>query len=225
MTPERRERLDQVLAWRQPDLTLVAENLHKPRNFSAVLRTCDAVGINDVHAVHEGGQPPRHWHTAQGAVKWVRVHTHDTVRDACESVRDQGFRILAAHLSGQALDYREVDYTRPTALLVGTELFGVSNDALRWADQEVQIPMMGMSQSLNVSVACALVLYEALAQRRAAGLYDSSRMDPGRHRELRFEWLHPQLADYCRRHGLDYPELDREGELLEDLPRGFASKG
>lgn len=216
MRPERRARLDQVLARRQPDLTLVAENLHKPRNFSAVLRTCDAVGINEVHAVYQGGEPPRHWHTSQGAVKWVSVRTHPSVREACTALRERDFTIVAAHLSDQAVDYREFDYTRPTALLAGTEAFGISNEALRHADVEIRIPMMGMSQSLNVSVACALVLYEALAQRRAAGMYDSSRMDPVEYRRQRFEWLHPKVAEYCRNHGLDYPELDADGELLED---------
>ena len=76
--------------------------------------------------------------------------------------------------------------------------------------------MMGMSQSLNVSVACAVVLYEALAQRRAAGLYDASRMDPERHGTTRFEWLHPTLARWCRDHGVAYPAIDANGDLLED---------
>jgi len=219
MKAERRARLDGVLARRQPDLTLVAENFHKPRNFAAVLRTCDAVGIDEVHAVYDGDEPPQHWHTAQGAVKWVRVHTCPSVGEACITLRERGFNIVAAHLSEQALDYRDVDYTQPTALLAGTELFGVSNEALRWVDHQIRIPMMGMSQSLNVSVACALVLYEALAQRRAVGMYDHSRMDAAEFRRLRFEWLHPRLAEYCRKHGLDYPRLDDDGELLEDPRR------
>lgn len=216
MTPDRRQRVDEVLARRQPDLCLVAENLHKPRNFSAVVRSCDAVGIMDVHAVYEGSQPPQHWHTCQGAIKWVEVHSHPSVREACEGLRSEGFQLVAAHLSKTAVDYREPDYTLPTALLVGTELFGVSDEALACADEEICIPMMGMSQSLNVSVACAIVLYEARAQRQAAGMYEVSRMDPARRERLRFEWLHPVVADYCRRHGLAYPGLDANGDLLGD---------
>jgi tRNA (guanosine-2'-O-)-methyltransferase len=131
-------------------------------------------------------------------------------------LRSEGFIILAAHLSDQAVDYREIDYTRPTALLIGTEAFGVSDEGLRWVDREIVIPMMGMSQSLNVSVATAVVLYEAVAQRRAAGMYDQSRMPPERHARLRFEWLHPTVARYCRERGLPYPELDQDGELLSD---------
>lgn len=216
MTPERRERIDQVLARRQPDLTVLAENLHKPRNFSAVIRTCDSIGVARVHAVYEGTEPPQHWHTCQGAIKWVDIHTHSSARDACTELKARGFSLVAAHLSPEAVDYREVDYTAPTALVIGTELFGVSNEALACADREISIPMMGMSQSLNVSVACAIVLYEALAQRRAAGMYNHSRMDEAERARLRFEWLHPVVADYCRRHGLAYPELDEQGDLLSD---------
>jgi tRNA (guanosine-2'-O-)-methyltransferase len=220
VTPERRQRLDAVLTRRQPDLTVLAENLHKPRNLSAVVRTCDAVGVERIHVVPGESNPRRHWHTSQGAEKWVRLEVHDSTRGACEELHRRGFTVIAAHLSDQAVDYREIDYTAPTALMIGTEAFGVSDEGLRWADREIVIPMMGMSQSLNVSVACAVVLYEALAQRRAAGLYDRSRMDPELYRRTRFEWLHPTVARYCRERGLDYPGLDEDGELLEDPRRG-----
>lgn len=118
------------------------------------------------------------------------------------------------------MDYREVDYTQPTALLLGTELFGVSEAALEFADRRVMIPMEGMTQSLNVSVACSLVLYEAQRQRSAAGMYDLPRLDAETRERLRFEWLHPKLAAFCRARDLPYPKLDREGELAEDMPRG-----
>lgn len=220
MTPERRQRLDGVLNRRQPDLTLIAENLHKPRNLSAVVRTCDAVGIPEIHVVPGEENVRKHWHTSQGAEKWVGLRVHESTRAACEQLRGQGFTILAAHLSDQARDYRDIDFTRPTALLIGTEAFGVRDEGLRWVDEEIVIPMMGMSQSLNVSVATAVVLYEAVAQRRAAGLYDHSRMDPEVHARTRFEWLHPTVARYCRERELPYPGLDEDGELLSDPRTG-----
>ena len=216
MTPERRRRLDEVLRRRQPDLTIIAENLHKPRNFSAVLRTCDSVGIEQVHVVPGTAKPRHFWHTSQGAEKWVSLNLHESARDACTSLRQGGFTVLAAHLSDQAVDYRDVDYTRPTALLMGTESFGVSDQALASVDQEIVIPMMGMSQSLNVSVACAVVLFEAQAQRLKAGMYEHSRMDPERYRRTRFEWLHPVVARYCQERDLPYPEINAEGDLLQD---------
>lgn len=208
--------MDGVLARRQGDLTVVAENLHKPRNFSALVRTCDAVGIHEVHAVSGGAEVRRHWHTSQGAEKWVRVVTHASAAEACAALRERGFTLLAAHPSADAHDYREIDYTRPSALLVGTEAFGVTPEALRQADRLVRIPMMGMSQSLNVSVACAVLLYEALAQRRAAGFYDRPRLPPERLARDRFEWLYPRLARWCLEQGRDYPALDEDGELLSD---------
>lgn len=216
MTPERRQRVDEVLARRQPDLTVLAENLHKPRNFSAVVRTCESVGVADLHAVYEGSAPPQHWHTCQGAIKWVDVHAHAGIDAACEQLKKGGFRLVAAHLSDQAVDYRQVDFTKPTALVIGTELFGVSNETLRQADEEICIPMLGMSQSLNVSVACAIVLYEAVAQRQSAGMYDQPRLPAARLQHLRFEWLHPVVAEYCRERGLDYPALDENGDMLSD---------
>jgi len=216
MTPRRRDRLDGVLNRRQPDLTVLAENLYKPRNLSAVVRTCEAVGIPEIHVVPGEGKSRKHWHTSQGAEKWVDVCVHDSTQAACEQLHKQGFVILGAHLSDQAVDYHEVDYTRPTALLIGTEAFGVSDEGLRWVDQEIMIPMMGMSQSLNVSVATGVILYEAVAQRMAAGLYDRSRMNPQTHARTRFEWLHPSVARYCHERGLAYPDLDEAGELLSD---------
>ena len=219
VTPERREKLDRVLDRRQPDLTVLAENLHKPRNFSALVRTCDAVGIGRIHAVRGEALHQLHWHTSQGAEKWVEVDTYEDFETAAARVKGLGFRLVTAHLSDRAVDYRQIDYTQPTALVLGTELFGVSDAAVRHADDEIVIPMMGMSQSLNVSVACAVVLYEAQRQRMAAGNYDRRRLEDAEWQRLRFEWLHPRLAEYCRDHDLDYPPIDSEGELLEPMPR------
>jgi tRNA (guanosine-2'-O-)-methyltransferase len=216
----RRQKVDSVLAARQPDLTVLAERLHKPRNFSAIVRTCDAVGINELHTIPGEDGLSIHWNTSQGAEKWVRVRPHDDLASACGYLRGSGFRLVAAHTGEGAKDYRDVDYTEPTALVVGTELFGVSEAALKEADCCIRIPMFGMTQSLNVSVACAIVLYEAMRQREAAGLYRVPRLDPETGERQRFEWLHPALARYCREKGLDYPELDADGEVVGEFPRG-----
>jgi tRNA (guanosine-2'-O-)-methyltransferase len=220
MTDRRWQKIDSVLAHRQPDLTVLAERLYKPRNFSAIVRTCDAVGINELHAIPGEEGLAIHWKTSQGAEKWMRVHPHDDLDSACRHLKERGFQLVAAHLSNKATDYRELDYTVPTALVVGTELFGVSEAALALSDQQVMIPMKGMTQSLNVSVACAIVLYEAMRQREAAGLFGSRRLDRETLEEQRFEWMHPAVTRFCRERGLDYPELDEDGEVIGDLPRG-----
>lgn len=219
MTLERCARLDAVLAMRQPDLTVFAENLHKPRNFSAMVRNCDAVGINQMHVLADDDEVRTHWNTSQGAEKWMRIQTHSNAEDACTQLKSNGFQLVAAHLSDAAMDYRDIDYTLPTALVLGTELFGVSDITLSYVDQQISIPMMGVTQSLNVSVACAIVLYEAQHQRQAAGMYKQCRLDDETLRCQRFEWLHPVLADYCRRHQLKYPALDETGELEEPMPK------
>ena len=218
MTPERCARLDAVLAMRQPDLTVFAENLHKPRNFSAMVRNCDAVGVNEMHVLPGEDELRKHWNTSQGAEKWMLIKTHSNPEDACEHLKSKGFRLVAAHLGDTAVDYRDVDYTQAVALVLGTELFGVSDTTLSYVDQQINIPMMGVSQSLNVSVACAVVLYEAQRQRQAAGMYDNCRLDAETLARQRFEWLHPVLADYCQRHELDYPPLNEAGELAQPMP-------
>jgi len=222
MTPERVTRLDEVLAQRQPDLTVFAENLHKPKNFSAMVRNCDAVGINEMHVSPGEDDLRKHWKTSQGAEKWMYIKVHDNTENACQHLKSNGFQLVAAHLSNVAISFRDVDYTQPIALVLGSELFGVSDQTLSYVDQQINIPMMGVTQSLNVSVACAIVLYEAQRQRRDAGMYDHCRLDDETLCQQRFEWLHPVLADYCQRHGLDYPALDESGDLAEPMPRSLS---
>ena len=213
MTPERFARLRAVLAARQPDLTILAENVHKAHNIAAIIRTCDAVGILEAHAVSETGEMKRHHMVSGGSRRWVPVHFHPDLSTAVAAVKAAGFTVLAAHLSETAVDYRVPDYTRPTALLVGSELVGVSEDAAGLADGHVMVPMEGMVESLNVSVAAALILYEARRQRQAAGMYDQSRLDPEFMARRLFEWAHPKIAARCRKLGLPYPPMTPDGDL------------
>jgi tRNA (guanosine-2'-O-)-methyltransferase len=219
VSDRRREVVDACLARRQPDLTVLADSLHKPRNFSAIIRTCDAIGINEVHAVPGEDGLSIHWKTSQGAEKWVGVRAHENLESACRYLKGEGFQLLAAHLSDEAVDYREFDYTQPTALMVGTELFGVSAEALQYADRQIVVPMKGMTQSLNVSVACAIVLYEAMRQRDRAGMYDGPSLSEEILVKQRFEWLHPVVARFCRERELEYPEIDEEGNVVGSFPR------
>jgi tRNA (guanosine-2'-O-)-methyltransferase len=147
----------------------------------------------------------------------VDVQAHESLRQACSHLKGAGFALIAANLSDRARDYRDIDYTRPTALIVGTELFGCSEEAISLADDEVMIPMMGMTQSLNVSVACAIVLYEAMRQRQSAGLYDRPGLEPGHARRKRFRWIHPKTARWCDEHGVEYPDLDEAGDIVGKL--------
>lgn len=207
MTPQRRARVDAVLARRQPDLTVLMERVHKPHNFSAVLRTADAVGILEAHAVVPRGGMPELSGTSKGAEKWVKVNTHTDTPSAISALKAKGFQCYVAHFSEQAIDFREVNYTKPTALILGTEYHGVSPEAVSLCDGEIIIPMMGMTQSLNVSVANAVVLYEAQRQRQLAGMYDKCRLKPEQLKRLQFEWLYPKQAKLLKASGQPYPEL------------------
>jgi len=214
MRPERFRRLREVLTRRQPDLTVLMDRVNKPHNFSAIVRNCDAVGVLEAHVVAPEGALELHHATSAGTKKWVAVRGHATVAAAIGHVKERGFFVLAAHPSEDAVDYREVDYTRPIAITLGAELVGVSEEALELADARASIPMVGMVHSLNVSVASALLLFEALRQRSAAGMYDASRMQPADFEARLFEWAYPTLARSRRREGRPYSALDADGQIL-----------
>ncbi len=218
MTPRRYQKLRRVLDSRQPDLTVLLDNVHKPHNFSAILRSCDAVGVFEAHAVWQDSRLRPNHLTSGGTGKWVGIRTHADITVAVAHLRQHGFQLLAAHPQGPARDYRELDYTRPTALLLGAELRGLGKTALKCADDRVCVPMMGMAESLNVSVAAATILFEAQRQRVNANLYAESRLDRARYEQTLFEWVHPSVAEYCSRHGFSYPNLDDDGEIVGPLP-------
>ncbi len=219
MTPQRYQKLRRVLDSRQPDLTVLLDNVHKPHNFSAILRSCDAVGVFEAHAVWQDPKLRANHLTSGGTAKWVGIRTHPDITTAVAELRVQGFQLVAAHPEGDARDYRELDYTRPTALLLGAELQGLGKAALEYADERVCVPMLGMVESLNVSVAAATILFEAQRQRINTNQYAESRLDRARYEQTLFEWAHPAVARHCRRHALTYPDLDDDGEIVGPLPK------
>ncbi|BEL72982.1 tRNA (guanosine(18)-2'-O)-methyltransferase [Serratia marcescens] len=205
-----------MLATRQPDLTVCLEQVHKPHNVSAIIRTADAVGVHQVHAVWPTTRMRTLVSSAAGSNSWVSVKTHRSIGDAVGHLKAQGMQILATNLSARAVDFREVDYTRPTCVLLGQEKTGITEEALALADQDIVIPMIGMVQSLNVSVASALILYEAQRQRQNAGLYrrDNSMLDEEEQQRLLFEGGYPVLANVAKRKGLPRPQIDEQGQVV-----------
>jgi tRNA (guanosine-2'-O-)-methyltransferase len=217
MSPERFTKLKAALARRQPDLTVLMEHIDKPHNFAAIVRTADAVGLYEVHAVRPQGSTRISRSVSSGSNKWVALQTHGDLEAAFEHLHAHRFTTYVADLTPKARDYRQIDYTEPVAIVLGTELYGVSTRARELADGAIRIPMEGMIASLNVSVATALILYEARRQREAAGLYQRPRLDAERYRRTLFEWAWPDIAAICRIRGLPYPELDEHGALCGDL--------
>ncbi|GMM68567.1 tRNA (guanosine(18)-2'-O)-methyltransferase TrmH [Alteromonas sp. MTD1] len=215
MSPERYQRIREVLEKRQTDLTVCLENVHKPHNVSAVVRTCDAVGIHRVHTVWEKQYQFRRG-TAMGSQQWVRQTNHMNIADAMTDLKGQGMQVLVTNLSETAVDFRDIDYTKPTAILFGQEKYGATDEAKALADQDIVIPMMGMVQSLNVSVAAALVLYEAQRQRTIAGMYNTQHLAEEECQALAFENGYPRLFKLCQRKGLALPPINELGEIAAD---------
>lgn len=213
MTPERIARLRRVLDLRQPDLTVVTDSVRKQRNLSAIVRSCDAVGIQYLHAVTGDDDYTAFRGTAMGSHDWVTISRYRKVDDALLQLSQRGHQLVAAHLDESALDFRDIDYTRPTAIIFGCEGSGVSSAVLQRMDHCVSIPMKGMVGSLNVSVAAGIILSEAQRQRELAGCFDQPRLDPASYDKLFFEWGHPAVTDFCQQRGLAYPRLNAEGEI------------
>jgi len=221
LLPRRFERLKAVLNRRMADLTVLLEHVEKPHNLSAILRSCDAVGVLEAHVVSFKGRERTFNSTAQGSQKWVPLHSHASSAEAIAALKAQGFKLYGTHLSVDAVDYRSCDFTGPTAFVLGAEKWGLSDATTALVDQAIVIPMQGMVQSLNVSVATAILLFEALRQREAAGRLPSQGegLSAERYQQLLFEWAYPEVAAWCRREGRPYPALDAEGAISEVLPR------
>ena len=190
MTPERRDKLITVLSKRQPDLTVVLENVFDPHNISAVMRTCDAVGIQEVFILNT--KIPRHkkWgaKSSSSAAKWLTVYQFENAGECFSSLRKRYSKILTTHLSSDAIGLHEIDMTEPIALVFGNEHSGVSDEIRALADGNFIIPQVGIIRSLNISVACAVTLYEAFRQKNIAGHYNRDNMDHVMKQELLKEW-------------------------------------
>ena len=190
MTPEREDRLKSVLDKRQNDITVVLENVFDPHNISAVMRTCDAIGIQEIFVLNN--RIPRHkkWgpRSSSSAAKWLTVHQFTDIDDCFAVLRKKYSRIVATHLGTESVDVYELDFTRKIALVFGNEHSGVSEDILPLTDGNFIIPQVGMIQSLNISVACAVTLYEAFRQKKMAGHYNQRKLNEPEFQGLWNEW-------------------------------------
>jgi tRNA (guanosine-2'-O-)-methyltransferase len=190
MTPERKERLISVLNKRQGDITIVLENVFDPHNISAVMRTCDAVGVQDIFILNT--KIPRHkkWgaKSSSSAAKWLTVHQYENAGECFAALRKSYSTILTTHLSSDAVSLHSIDFTKSIALVFGNEHSGVSDEIRAMADGNFLIPQVGIIQSLNISVACAVTLYEAFRQKNNAGQYNRQSLDDVRFTALFKDW-------------------------------------
>lgn len=190
MTPERREKLLSVLQKRQNNLTVVLENVFDPHNESAVMRTCDSVGIQDVYIINNRTAPRKNWgfKSSSSAKQWLTVHQFTSAADCFKELRSRYSKILTTHLASDSASVYDIDFTESIALVFGNERFGVSEETRTMADGNFVIPQCGIIRSLNISVACAVTVYEAYRQKKLAGHYKQPSLSIEKKNALLQEW-------------------------------------
>jgi tRNA (guanosine-2'-O-)-methyltransferase len=190
MLTERTEKLLQVLHQRQPDLTVILENVNDPHNVSAVMRTCDAVGISELYVLNTTIARHKRFgpRSSSSADKWVAIRQFEDLDECIQAVRQKYDFIYTTHLATDAITLYELDLTRKMALVFGNEHSGCSEMIISKADGNFIIPQAGIIQSLNISVACAVSIYEAYRQKKAAGHYDNCRLPEATQQELMKSW-------------------------------------
>jgi tRNA (guanosine-2'-O-)-methyltransferase len=190
MTNERRQKIESVLLKRQNDLTIVLENVFDPHNISAVMRSCDAVGVQEIYVLNT--KIPRHkkWGTrsSSSAAKWLTVYQFEDAGQCFTALRKKYSTILTTHLSSDAVSLYQLNLTGSVALVFGNEHSGVSDEIIQMADGNFIIPQVGMIRSLNISVACAVSLYEAFRQKQASGQYDQQKLADDEYSTLFNRW-------------------------------------
>jgi len=221
LLPRRYERLKSVLNKRMSNLTVLIENVEKPHNLSAIIRSCDAVGVLEAYAIFNKEKFLTFNSTAQGSQKWVQINQYKDATEAIKILKDKGFKLYGTNLSPESIDYRECDFKGSTAFVLGAEKWGISKEASNLMDEHIHIPMRGMVESLNVSVAASTLLFEAARQRQVENLLPES--GEGMSKEIYetkiFEWAYPEVANWCKSEGRKYPKLNEEGAIIDKLPR------
>jgi tRNA (guanosine-2'-O-)-methyltransferase len=190
MTEQRFNRLTSVINHRQPDLTIVLENVFDPHNISAVMRTCDAVGVQDIYILNNRIPPHKKWgnKSSSTAAQWLTIHQFTDIEECFTEIRKKYQKVYASHLGENSVDVYKMNFTESVALIFGNETFGVSDEIRKYADGDFIIPQVGIIKSLNISVACAVTLYEAFRQKNQQGHYDKSRLPEADLIQLKDQW-------------------------------------
>ena len=215
--PRRFERIKNVLNCRMKNLSVLVEAVNKPHNLSAILRTCDAAGVFEANFICEKDKVKTFNSTAQGSQKWVKLNNHETIISAVSELKKKGFKLYGTTLNERSTDYRNFDYSENTCFVLGAEKWGLSDQLISKVDESIFIPMSGMVQSLNVSVAASILLFEAIRQRESKGLLplNGEGLSAEEYEKTLFEWSYPELGTIYRKSGNKYPTLNQYGEINE----------
>ncbi len=211
------ERIKNVLNCRMKNLTVLVEAVNKPHNLSAILRTCDAAGVFEANFISEKDKVKTFNSTAQGSQKWVKLNNHETTISAVSELKKKGFKLYGTTLNERSTDYRNFDYSENTCFVLGAEKWGLSDQLISKVDESIFIPMSGMVQSLNVSVAASILLFEAIRQRESKSLLplNGEGLSAEEYEKTLFEWSYPELASIYRKSGNKYPKINQHGEINE----------
>jgi len=189
ITEGRLNKFLEVLKKKQKDLEVFVDNVKNEHNFSAIVRSCDAVGVLNLYYRYEGNKENLiNENISRGSHKWVFLNKVDNIDEFFTKKKEEGVQIVATYLSDKSVHFRKIDYTKPTLIVMGNELEGVSKEILKYTDHQIIIPMYGMVQSLNVSVATAIVLYEAERQRSEKGMYDKPTLSEEEIKSILYKW-------------------------------------
>ena len=215
--PRRFERIKNVLNCRMKNLTVLVEAVNKPHNLSAILRTCDAAGVFEANFISEKDKVKTFNSTAQGSQKWVKLNNHETTISAVSELKKKGFKLYGTTLNERSTDYRNFNYSENTCFVLGAEKWGLSDQLISQVDESIFIPMSGMVQSLNVSVAASILLFEAIRQRESKSLLPlkGEGLSAEEYEKTLFEWSYPELASIYRKSGNKYPKINQYGEINE----------
>lgn len=209
----RQERLAEVLENRTRHITVVLEDLFQTQNISAVLRTCDCYGIQDVHVIPHRNAFEIHKDISMGADKWLTIqdypHSDHNVKDCIDRLHEQGYWVAATLPDERRRTIFDLPVEQKTAFLFGTELTGLSEDAIRYADGNVLIPMYGFTESFNISNSAAIILSHFSERMRRSDV--QWKLSEDERNELYFEWLQKSVKDpdgliayYMKNNGLTH---------------------
>ena len=191
-TEARTKKIEEVITNKQPDLSVVLENIHDPHNASAILRTCDAVGIADIHLLYTKETfPIINSKSSASANKWINIIQYNNIENLKNNILKEENNIYATCIDKNAISIFDIDWTQPSTIIVGNENRGVSNQIMKICNKKIFIPMNGMVQSLNVSVATAIILYEALRQRNLKNMYPNKKLSE--------KWIKKQVNEWIKK--------------------------
>ncbi len=164
----RQDRIDKIMELRRSDLCLVLENLSEDKNISAILRTAEAFGVGQIHIIYTPGSKPKlSMGTSSGATKWLKVEYHNSITECLKDLKEKGYLTVGALVDPKAHVLWDQNFIGKVAIVMGTETTGLTEEAQRLVDQNIYLPMYGLTESLNVSVATAIFLYEVIRQKEA----------------------------------------------------------